>query len=73
MISASGIKNLGLTGKLCFVFQLTKADYSLPTLGPKLVELYNEVNQGRGFQFLRFVGLYTDLYFQSLLSDKLTQ
>lgn len=33
--------------------QLTKADYALPTLGPKLVELAKSVTFGRGFQLLK--------------------
>ncbi|KAK9813026.1 hypothetical protein WJX72_007708 [[Myrmecia] bisecta] len=32
---------------------LTKADYALPTLAPKLVELAKNVTYGRGFQLLR--------------------
>jgi hypothetical protein len=33
--------------------QLTKADYHLPSLGPKIVALGKEASLGRGFQLLR--------------------
>ncbi len=42
--------------------QLTKADYSWPTLGPKLNELIKNVNAGRGFQLLKYVNYYHDVY-----------
>lgn len=32
---------------------VTKEEFSLPTLGPKLVELLEEVRVGRGFQLIR--------------------
>ena len=40
-------------GLSCSPLQLTKEDYALPTLGPKLVELAKSVTLGRGFQLLR--------------------
>ena len=36
------------------LLQLTKADYDLPTLGPKIVELGRATSLGRGFQVFRF-------------------
>lgn len=33
--------------------QVTPEEFSLPTLGPKLVELAAEVTHGRGFQIFR--------------------
>lgn len=33
--------------------QLTKDDYALPDLAPKLVALAKEVTLGRGFQLLK--------------------
>ncbi len=42
------------------IAQLTQADFPLPTLGPKLKELCNEVLNGRGFQLMR--GLPVERY-----------
>ena len=36
---------------------LTKEDFPLPTLGPRLVELLDEVCVGRGFQYIRYLSL----------------
>lgn len=33
--------------------QLTKEDYDLPTLAPRLIELASNVSNGRGFQLLK--------------------
>ena len=35
------------------VQDLTKEDFPLPSLGPRLVELLDEVRVGRGFQYIR--------------------
>ena len=39
------------------VQDLTKDDFPLPTLGPRLVELLDEVRAGRGFQYIRYRSL----------------
>lgn len=35
------------------LLQLTKDDFALPNLAPKLVDLAKEVTLGRGFQLLK--------------------
>jgi len=42
------------------IAKITRADFPLPTLGPKLKELCNQVIDGRGFQLIR--GLPVDRY-----------
>src|SRR4051794_9463710 len=42
-----------LSGRLEPVPALTRADFALPTLGPKLTRAYEDVRAGRGFVVLR--------------------
>ena len=41
------------TQNVWYCLQLTKDDFALPKLGPKLVALAKEVTLGRGFQLLK--------------------
>ncbi len=43
------------------LLQLTKDDFALPSLAPKLINLAKEVTLGRGFQLLKYAPLRLDI------------
>lgn len=45
----------------CLLQDVTKQDFALPTLGPKLVQFREEVRTGRGFQLIRYRSHVQDL------------
>lgn len=49
---AAAVRALAAAGRLTPVHALTRADFALPTLGPRLAAAYDEVRSGRGFVVL---------------------
>jgi hypothetical protein len=49
----AAVQRLAQAGRLAPVHALTRADFALPTLGPRLAAAYEDVRTGRGFVVLR--------------------
>ena len=57
-------------GLIClFTMQLTKADFPLPSLSPKLIAIGKQVNSGRGFHLVRYLFLDIVLCTAALIWD----